>query len=78
MNNDMNINDICFGLSRQSDEESLNIFIRQFASPAVLEAIIPRLADEEITEILDFLSRVMGAHLKEKEYHSLFLGRKTS
>ena len=76
MSNDMDINEICFGMDRQTDEESLALFIRHFASPAVLETLIPRLSNEEITEILDFLSKIMGNHFKESEYHSLFLGRK--
>ncbi|MEN8258845.1 MAG: hypothetical protein ABFS09_13370 [Thermodesulfobacteriota bacterium] len=72
----MDINEICFGMGRQTDEESLSLFIRQFASPAVLETLIPRLSDEEITQTLDFLSKIMGSHFKESEYHTLFLGRK--
>ncbi|PLX47489.1 MAG: hypothetical protein C0613_13790 [Desulfobulbaceae bacterium] len=68
--------EICFGLDRQTDEQSLAHFIRRFASPALLEALIPRLSDAEITETLDFLSKMMGKHLKEKEYHTLFLAGK--
>ncbi len=73
----MDINEICFGMDRKTDEESLALFIRHFSSPEVLEALIPRLSNEEITEILDFLSKIMGNHFKESEYHSLFLGRKS-
>ena len=72
----MDINEICFGMNRQTDEQSLDVFIRRFAAPAVLETLIPRMTDAEITETLDFLSKLMGSHLKENEYHTLFLGRK--
>lgn len=77
MNNDTDPYEICFGLNRQTDEQSLDHFIRRFASPAVLETLIPRMTDEEITETLDFLNKIMGKHFKESEYHSLFLGRKS-
>ncbi len=76
MNNDNDPAEICFGLDRQTDEQSLAHFIRRFASPAVLETLIPRMTDAEITELLDSLTKIMGSHFKESEYHTLFLGRK--
>ncbi len=76
MNNETDPYEICFGLDRQTDEQSLNHFIRRFASPAVLQTLIPRMTDAEITETLDFLSKILGAHFKENEYHTLFLDRK--
>jgi hypothetical protein len=76
MNNDTDPYQICFGLNRQTDEQSLTHFIHRFASPAVLETLIPRMTDSEITEILDFLSKIMANHFQENEYHTLFLGRK--
>lgn len=76
MNKDMDINEICFGLNRETDEQSLSHFINRFSSPAVLETLVPRMTDAEITETLDFLSKIMGNHLNKKEYHTLFLDRK--
>lgn len=67
---------ICFGFNRQNDEESLEKFINCFAQPSLLATLIPRLADEEIEEVVDFLTRVMGRHFSEAEYHRYFLGRK--
>ena len=64
---------ICFGLDRTTDEASLVAFIERFARPALLAALIPRLADEEITATLDFLTNLMQKHLSDTEYHRLFL-----
>jgi hypothetical protein len=64
---------ICFGLNRETDEHSLASFLQRFAEPAFLQTLIPRLEDEEITALLDFLSRLMHKHCSEKEYHRLFL-----
>lgn len=76
MNNDSDPNSICFGFNRQIDETSLQHFIRAFAQPELLEVLVPRMTDDEISQLLDDLSTLMGKHFKEKEYHKLFLGRK--
>lgn len=64
---------ICFGLNRETDELSLAAFLQRFAEPDFLQTLIPRLKDDEITSLLDFLSRLMHKHCSEKEYHRLFL-----
>ncbi|MFZ5776020.1 MAG: hypothetical protein ACOY3Z_11110 [Thermodesulfobacteriota bacterium] len=66
--------EICFGLNRQTDERSLAAFLGRFADPVFLDLLLPRLADDEITEVLDFLTRLMHKHVSEAEYHRLFLG----
>lgn len=76
MNTDFDPNSICFGLNRQTDEESLQHFIRAFANPELLDVLVPRMTEGEMTRLLDDLSALMGRHFKEKEYHKLFLGRK--
>lgn len=65
---------ICFGLSRELDEQSLAHFLRLFSRDELLRALIPRLAGEEINSLLDSLTTVLRTHLTEKEYHELFLG----
>jgi hypothetical protein len=67
------IDEICFGLNRATDEQSLAAFIQKFADPNVLQAMIPRMDDTEISATLDFLSQLMHKHLTKKEYHGLFL-----
>jgi len=69
----MKATEICFGLNRETDERSLAEFVRRFAGPDFLAALIHRLGDEEITELVDFLTRLMHKHCSEKEYHRLFL-----
>jgi TorA maturation chaperone TorD len=64
---------ICFGLNRQTDEQSLAIFLRLFSRDALLQTLIPRLSDAEINELVDQLTRVLRNHLQEDEYHELFL-----
>lgn len=63
---------ICFGLDRTTDEQSLAAFIDRFARPELLAVLIPHLTDREITAILDFLTALMQKHLSAGDYHRLF------
>ncbi|OIP50730.1 MAG: hypothetical protein COZ12_03070 [Deltaproteobacteria bacterium CG_4_10_14_3_um_filter_60_8] len=69
-----NAGQICFGLNRPVDEQSLALFLQRFARPELLTALAPRLADEEISRMVDLLSGLLRAHLTDQEYHRLFLG----
>ncbi len=64
---------ICFGLDRATDERSLQLFLQLFSQETLLQTLIPRMTDQEITLLVDQLTAVLRAHLKEKEYHELFL-----
>ena len=68
-----NIKEICFGWNRQTDERSLRKFLKKFSGDNMLEALIPRLTDKELTAIVDLLTETMKNHLSEVEYHRLFL-----
>jgi len=70
---DLDFRKICFGLNRQTDEQSLAIFLRLFSRDELLQTLIPRLSDAEINELVDQLTRVLRNHLQEGEYHELFL-----
>ncbi len=74
--NDPNPTEICFGLDRATDERSLAAFLRLFSHNRLCERLIPRLSDEEILELVDRLTGLMRRHLREDEYHQLFLGDK--
>ena len=64
---------IVFGFDRETDEQSLLLFLHRFAAEELLEVLLPRLADDEIAATVDLLTGIMRKHLTEKEYHRLFL-----
>jgi hypothetical protein len=64
---------IVFGFDRATDEKSLRLFLQCFTDKTVLDALLPRLHDDEIHATVDFLTGIMHKHLSEKEYHGLFL-----
>jgi len=65
---------ICFGLDRKLDEESLALFLRLFTQDNLLDALIPRLEEDEIMDLVQKITALLHKHLAEKEYHELFLG----
>lgn len=65
---------ICFGLNRDTDERSLISFIQRFARQDLLEVLVPMLDDQEIEELFGSITAIMAKHLKEGQYHKLFLG----
>ena len=62
-----------FGLDRETDENSLMVYLQKFSDDHFLKTLIPRLKDDEIEAILELISRLLKTHLKEDEYHRLFL-----
>lgn len=71
---DIDFQEICFGMNRETDERSLAIFLKLFSRDELLQALIPRLSDDEIIQLVDQLTAVLRNHLQENEYHELFLG----
>ncbi len=68
-----NIHEICFGLNRETDEQSLIAFLKRFTNDALIDTLIPRLESQEINDLVDFLTGLMHAHITKEEYHRLFL-----
>lgn len=64
---------IAFGFDRETDEQSLKLFLQCFTDKNLLQALVPRLHDDEICATVDFLTGIMQKHLSEKEYHRLFM-----
>lgn len=64
---------IAFGLDRAHDEASLKAYLQMLTDDALLEALVPRLSDAEIDELVGFVGGLLKRHLTEGEYHALFL-----
>ncbi len=64
---------VAFGFSREVDEKSLMYYLQKFSDDNLLEAMVPKLTDEEISQIFEMLSQIMRRRLSDGEYHELFL-----
>jgi hypothetical protein len=64
---------IGFGLDRETDENTIVCYLQKFSDDALMAALIKRLDDQELAHIFDLINHLMCRHLKEDEYHRLFL-----
>ena len=64
---------IVFGLDRETDEKSLIAYLQKFTDDEMMQILVKRLSDDDISGILDYILGILKKHLKEKEYHQIFL-----
>ncbi|MBU4318598.1 MAG: cytoplasmic protein [Proteobacteria bacterium] len=62
-----------FGLDRQTDEDSLVVYLQKFSDDELASTLKKRMSDEEINQVVDLIHRLMHNHFSEDEYHRLFL-----
>jgi uncharacterized protein (DUF2225 family) len=62
-----------FGMDRASDEETIIFYLQKFSDDVLMEKLVKRMTNEELNEIYSLTSRILKTHLKEDEYHRLFL-----
>ncbi|NNF99835.1 MAG: cytoplasmic protein [Desulfobacteraceae bacterium] len=62
-----------FGMDRTTDENTLKYYLQKFSDDTLLDVIIGRLSDEQLSTLFDTISHLLKKHLSEPEYHRLFL-----
>jgi len=61
------------GLDRKTDENTIIYYLQKFSDDTLMNILATRLSDEELEEIFSLLTRILKKHLKDSEYHILFL-----
>jgi hypothetical protein len=62
-----------FGWDRSSDESTVICYLQMFSDDDLMNVLIGRLTDDELNDIYQLLNRLLKTHLKDAEYHRLFL-----
>lgn len=62
-----------FGLNRETDENTIIYYLQKFSDDALMKLIIPRMSNEDLSELFERISALMQKHLTEDEYHRYFL-----
>jgi hypothetical protein len=64
---------VAFGLNRETDENTLMVYLQKFSDDRLMETMRRRMSDQDLTDLFNLISRLMQQYLSEKEYHALFL-----
>jgi hypothetical protein len=62
-----------FGLDRQSNEDTVQLYLQKFSDDRLMETILKRIGDDDLTELFEVTSKMLKKYLDEPEYHRLFL-----
>ncbi|OPY06534.1 MAG: hypothetical protein A4E66_02171 [Syntrophus sp. PtaB.Bin001] len=62
-----------YGLDRQSNENTLAVYLQKFSDDGLLNIVLKRMSDEDLTELFDVISKMLKKYLSEPEYHQFFL-----
>jgi TorA maturation chaperone TorD len=61
------------GFDRETDLATLQVYLQKFSDDQLMEKLLPRLSDEEISQIFRVIGQTLSRHLSREEYHGLFL-----
>ena len=64
---------IGLGLDRETDENTIIYYLQKLSDDTLIIELAKRLTDDELEEIFSLLTRLLKKHLKDSEYHNLFL-----
>ncbi|MFH1488431.1 MAG: cytoplasmic protein [Pseudomonadota bacterium] len=62
-----------FGFDRKGNEDTLTYYLQKFSDDENMALMRERMSDEELEEVFNLLSGLLKRHLKEEEYHRVFL-----
>ncbi len=62
-----------YGLDRQTDENTVQLYLQKFSDDSLMNTILKRMTDEDLAEIFDTAGKMLKKYLTEPEYHQLFL-----
>jgi hypothetical protein len=62
-----------YGLDRQSDENTVQLYLQKFSDDHLMKAILKRMSGDDLTEVFELTSKMLKKYLTEPEYHQLFL-----
>ncbi len=70
---DIDPHQMCFGLSLELDRESISTFLQLIGRPALAKTLASRLSNDEVQDLVHYLTGVLKNNMTEDEYHELFL-----
>jgi hypothetical protein len=66
------------GFDRETDLATLQVYLQKFSDDLLMEKLLPRLSDEELSQWFRLVGQTLSRHLSREEYHGLFLKQSPS
>jgi hypothetical protein len=64
---------IGYGFDRQSNEDTLQIYLQKFSDDALMATVLKRMADVDLDAAFEMITNLLRKYLTDEEYHALFL-----
>jgi hypothetical protein len=61
------------GFDREMDLATLQVYLQKLSDDDLMEALLPRLSEEELDVFFRLVAATLKKHLSDVEYHDLFL-----
>jgi hypothetical protein len=62
-----------YGLDRQSDENTVQLYLQKFSDDRLMQTILHRMTDDDLAEVFEITIKMLKKYLTDLEYHQLFL-----
>jgi hypothetical protein len=62
-----------FGLDRESNENTVRVYLQKFSDDRLMETIIKRMSDDDMAGLFETMGGLLKKYLTDPEYHELFL-----
>ncbi|OGP94435.1 MAG: cytoplasmic protein [Deltaproteobacteria bacterium RBG_16_54_18] len=62
-----------YGLDRQSNENTVQIYLQKFSDDQLLGTLLMRMTDDDLADVFNMMGKMLKKYLTEPEYHRLFL-----
>lgn len=62
-----------YGLDRESNENTVQVYLQKFSDDRLMETILKRMSDDELAELFELTGKFLRKYLTDPEYHELFL-----
>jgi len=62
-----------FGFNRETDENTVIYYLQKISDDTLIKTLMKKMADDELSEIFNLITKLLKTHLTEHQYHALFL-----
>lgn len=62
-----------YGYDRKCNENTVAYYLQKFSDDEHIKVMLPRMSDEDLEDLFNYIGKLLKTYLEEEEYHDLFL-----